>query len=161
MTKPNAFTLILLVAGAVSAGCGIVWAACTSGAVASANDRCLEPPGCSYTTYFTSDALTDPAYGATCETCSWFYQGCDSAGTNAFGTNALWAQLYAAPYYAASNVCGVPLPSGRAVSIGPASTSYTTLDSGCGEAPPGALAPSRPVQIPIPIQRPIPIKLQP
>jgi hypothetical protein len=160
MKKPTPLVFALIAAGALGLGYGIV-RGCISGAIASARDRCLEPPACSYTVYYLDPGLWVPADGAVCETCSTYYQGCDSAGTNAFGTNVLWTQFFQAPYYAASNVCGVPLPSGKAVCIGPASTSYTTLDSGCGEAPPGALVPSRPVQLPNPTQRPSPIKLQP
>jgi hypothetical protein len=151
MTKPTPLAFALLAAAVLGVGYGIV-RACTSGAIAGACDHCIEPPDCSQTVYFSNCGLSDRAVGYTCETCSTYYQGCDSAGTNALGTNAVWAQFYQAVYCAASSTCSLASPEGPAVYVGPASTTYQTLESGCGELT--GPAAGRPVQLPIFIKPP-------
>jgi hypothetical protein len=150
MRKYTTLALALLAACALCLGYSLV-RACISGAIDSAQDRCLEAPACNFTRYFLDSGLTRPAYGALCETCSTYYQGCDVASTNSLATNELWAQFYQAPYFASTNGCGDAMRQGPALYIGNPGTNYQTLDSGCGELTPTA---SRP------IQRPIFLKLQ-
>jgi hypothetical protein len=152
MTKPTTLVLTAFAAAALCVGYGIV-RACTSGAIRSANDRCIEPPECSQTTYYTDLDLDREADGAVCETCSTYYQGCDSAGTNALGTNGLWTQYYVVSYDPTNHSCGLlRVATGCPQAQGPASTTYQTLDSGCGELT-GPTA-GRPIQWPIVIKPP-------
>jgi hypothetical protein len=146
MTKPATLGLTLLAAATLCVGYGIV-RGCTAGAIASAQDRCLEPPACSYTMYFLDSGLWVPAVGAVCETCSTYYQGCDLADTNTLATNALWAQFYKAAYYSSTNVCGVPKEDGLPRCVSLEMTNHQTLESGCGEL--SAPTAGRPVQRPI------------
>jgi hypothetical protein len=154
MTKPTTLALTVLAAGALCVGYGIV-RACTAGAIQSAQDRCLEEPACSFTRYFLDLGLTQPAYGAVCETCSTYYQGCAAADTNSLATNELWAQFYQAPYFASTNRCGSAVRQGPAQYIGTPGTNYQTLDSGCGELTgPAAGRPAPLPQLPIFIKPP-------
>jgi hypothetical protein len=152
MTKINMVGFSLLTVSVLSLGYGIV-RACTPGAIHSACDRCIEPPECSQTVYYKNEGLTDRAVGATCETCSTYYQGCDSAGTNSLGTSELWTQYFVAPYDPTNHTCALLAePSGCPQYQGPPETTYITLESGCGELT--GPAAGRPIQLPIFIKPP-------
>jgi hypothetical protein len=151
MTKYTTLALTLLAAGALCAGYGIV-RACTAGAIHSAQDRCLEAPACSYTMYYFDNDLFEPADGAVCQTCSTYYQGCDTAATNSLAASALWAQFWQAPYSAVSNRCGTAVRVGPPQYISPPNTNYQTFDSGCGELT--GPAAGRPIQWPIFVKPP-------
>jgi hypothetical protein len=151
MTK-HTLGLTVLAAGALCAGYGII-RACTAGAVHSAQDRCLEPPACNYTVYYFDPDRFEPAVGAVCETCSTYYQGCETADTNSLASSELWAQFWQAPYFAVSNRCGDAVRVGPALHLSPPNTNYQTYDSGCGELTGPAAG--------RPVQRPIFIKAQP